>query len=179
MRGKNIGLSRSYGGAWMLSVMLNDASVQEAKRFVDTQKDADYDIVIRPHKDKRSLTANSYFHALCGKMATVLESDIDSVKKHLVLSYGVPAESDGVPVTITLPKGIKADDYYPYCEWIYGDSEGDTYALMKETHRMDTKEFSALLSMTVRECKDLGIETLQQDELDRLYAQIDKGLLHK
>lgn len=178
MRGRNIGLSRTYGGEWVLSLMLDDSSVSDAKKLVDKQKGL-YDVTIKPHREKRSLTANAYFHALCGKMASELHSDIDSVKRHLVLSYGTTAERDSIPVTITLPKGIPAEDFYPYCEWVYGDNEGDTYELMKETHMMNTKEFSVLLDGTIQECKELGIETLPEDELRRLYAQGDKSLHHQ
>lgn len=179
MKGKRFGLSRTYGGDWMLSLVVDESSVQEAKRLVDSQKDVLYDVEIKRHREKRSLTANAYFHALCGKMAAAIGSDIDSVKRHLVMQYGTAAERDRIPVTITLPKGVAAEDFYPYCEWVYGDSEGDTYELMKETHMMDTKEFSVLLDGTVRECRDLGIETLPEDEIRRLYAQGDKGFTDK
>lgn len=166
-----------YGEGTRISFLLADKeSEAQARRMVDSYKDKTLDLTAKEWKEKRSLTANAYFHALVSKMAAILQSDIPSVKKHLVLSYGVSAERDSIPVTITLPKGVAAEDFYPYCEWVYGDSEGDTYELMKETHMMNTKEFSVLLDGTIRECKELGIETLSPDEIRRLYAQIDKGL---
>ena len=176
MRANRFELSRTYGGAWVLSMTLAPESVKDAQRLIDGQKDRPYEVTIHEYRERRTLTANAYFHALCGKMAAVLRSDIESVKKHLVCSYGVVAERDGTPVTITLPKGELADDYYPYCVWIGGDANGDSYELMKQTHIMDSREFGRLLDMTIEECRELGIETLPDEEVKRLYAQIDKGL---
>lgn len=178
MKAREFGLSRMYNGAWVLTATLTADSVKEAQRLIDTQKPRDYEITIREHRERRTLTANAYFHALCGKMAAVLRTDIESVKKHLVNSYGVSAERDGQPVTITLPKGERADDYYPYCVWLGGDANGDTYELMKQTHVMNTREFARLLDATIDECKELGIETLPKEEVERLYAQIDHSNKH-
>ena len=178
MKAREFSLSRMYSGEWVLTAVLTADSVNDAKRLVDTQKPRDYEITIREYRERRTLTANAYFHALCGKMAAVLRTDIESVKKHLVNSYGVSAERDGQPVTITLPKGERADDYYPYCVWLGGDANGDTYELMKQTHVMDTREFARLLDATIDECRELNIEVLPDEEMKRLYAQIDKGNKH-
>ena len=173
MKAREFSLSRMYSGEWVLTAVLTADSVKDAKRLVDTQKPRDYEVTIREYRERRTLTANAYFHALCGKMAAVLRTDIDSVKKHLVCSYGVSAERDGQPVTITLPKGERADDYYPYCVWLGGDANWDTYELMKQTHVMNTKEFARLLDATIDECRELNIEVLPDEEVKRLYAQID------
>ena len=136
----------------------------------DKQKDREYEAVIKEYREKRSLTANAYFHVLCTKIAAALRTDIDSVKKTMVKRYGVAAVVNGHPITITIPKGVLAEAYYPYCEWINGDKDGDTYLLMKQTHVMDTKEFARLIDGTVDEAKELGIETLPPEELEKLYA---------
>lgn len=178
MKAREFGLSRMYSGEWVLTMVVSPSSVKDAQRLIDTQKPRDYEITIREHRERRTLTANAYFHALCGKMAAVLRTDIESVKKHLVCSYGVSAEHDGTPVTITLPKGERADDYYPYCVWLGGDASGDTYELMKQTHVMNTREFARLLDATIDECRELNIEVLPDEEVKRLYAQIDHSNKH-
>lgn len=178
MKAREFGLSRMYNGAWVLTAKLTADSVKDAQRLIDSQKDRDYEITIREHRERRTITANAYFHALCGKMAAVLRTDIESVKKHLVNSYGVSAERDGQPVTITLPKGERADDYYPYFVWLGGDANGDTYELMKQTHVMNTREFARLLDATIDECRELNIEVLPDEEVKRLYAQIDHSNKH-
>ena len=178
MIAREFSLSRMYSGEWVLTMVVQPQSLKDAKRLVDTQKSRDYEVTVREYRERRTLTANAYFHALCGKMAAVLRTDIESVKKHLVNSYGVSAERDGQPVTITLPKGERADDYYPYCVWLGGDADGDTYELMKQTHAMDTREFARLLDATIDECRELNIEVLPDEEVKRLYAQIDHSNKH-
>lgn len=169
----------AYGIGWRISfAIVDDFSKHEAQRICDTMKGKILRVIVKLFVETRSLTANAYFHALCGKMAAVLRTDIESVKKHLVNSYGVCAERDGHPVTITLPKGERADDYYPYCVWIGGDANGDTYALMKQTHVMDSREFARLLDATIDECRELNIEVLPDEEVKRLYAQIDHSNKH-
>lgn len=162
-----------YGEGSRVSFLLSDKeSETQAKRLVD-KGDKPLDLEVKEHKEKRSITANAYFHALCHKMAAVLQTDWMTVKKHLVLSYGTPAERDSVPVTIRLPKGVALETFYPYGIWVYGDPEIDEYELLKETHTMNTKEFSVLLDGTIQECAELGIETLPESEIRRMYAQID------
>lgn len=176
MKVRNIRLSRAYGGAWELTAEVTADSVKDAMHLCDKQKDRLYDMTVKEYREKRSLTANAYFHVLCTKIAAALRSDIDSVKRDLVKRYGVAAIVNGSPVTITIPKGVLAESYYPYCEWLHGDANGDTYLLMKQTHVMNTQEFARLIDGAVDEAKPLGIETLPPDELRRLYAQIDKGV---
>ena len=42
------------------------------------------------------------------------------------------------------------------------------YKLMKGSHLYDSKEMSALINGTVSDAKELGIETLPPDELERM-----------
>ena len=53
-------------------------------------------VEIKPWKPKRSLTQNSYFHALVGKIAEAVGSSITEVKNELVADYGVFDESPPV-----------------------------------------------------------------------------------
>lgn len=168
-----------YGEGSRVSFLLSDKeSEAQAKRLCD-KGDKPLDLECKEHKEKRSLSANAYFHALCRRMAAVIGSDYESVKAHLVQSYGVTAERNGIPVTIRLPKGVPAESFYPYCNWVFGDHEIDEYELLKQTHEMTTSEFSSLLDGCIRECKELGIETLPESEIRRLYAQVDSSMLHK
>ena len=107
-----------YGEGSRVSFLLSDKeSETQAKRLVD-KCDKPLDLEVKEHKEKRSITANAYFHALCHKMAAVLQTDWMTVKKHLVLSYGTPAERDSVPVSIRLPKGVALETFYPYGVWV-------------------------------------------------------------
>lgn len=176
MKASNFTLSRKYNGTWYASFDIASESVKDAQHIADQFHAAEFDVDIKKHKQRRSLNANAYFHSLVNKIASALNTSNDECKKWLVREYGTVAEYNGIPVLITLPKGTDPDDYYPYCEWIYGDASGDTYQLYKQTHALNTKEFARLLDGTIQECKTLHIETLPDDEIRRLYAQADKGL---
>lgn len=174
MKGMITDLRQSYRGEWVLGIALDKESVPEAMRLFDKERMKPFEVVLKPFKEKRSLTANSYFHVLVNKLAAALRISNDECKKWLVSSYGTVAEANGYPVVITLPKGQNADDFYPYHSWIYGDATSDSYQLYKQTHSLNTKEFARLLDGTISECKEQGIETLSPAELERLYAQADK-----
>ncbi len=169
-------LSREYSGEWVLSIRVDD--VKTAQNLYDSLHDEALDVDIRKHREKRSLTANAYFHVLCTKLAEKTGASIDEMKRWLVRQYGTLATKDGQEIVITLPKGVNPIDYYPYVEWLGADERGEIYALYKQTHVLNSQEFSRLVDGTVSECKALGIETLSAEELRRLYAQTDKSVRH-
>lgn len=176
MKGRYFVLSHSYGGEWVLTCSLSPESLQDAKNLINSQQDRDYEITVKVYREKRSLTANAYFHKLCNLIATRLGVGDDTIKKHLVNTYGAVAETDGGRIEIKIPKGVDPEGYYPYCVWETTDGKTDTYLLKKQTHAMNSAEFSHLIDCTVEEAKNLGIETLPENELRRMYAQIDKSL---
>ena len=57
------------------------------------------DVEIKKHREKRSLSANAYFHVLCNKISAETGESEDAVKRRLVVSYGALArDKDGKPV---------------------------------------------------------------------------------
>ena len=175
MKANDLNMTQDYRGPWFITFQLDKEDVPEAMRLIDTLKGKTIEITAKLFRPKRSLTANAYFHVLCDKLAARLRISNDACKRMMVRAYGSPAEVNGSPVTITLPKGSKPEDFYPYCEWVYGDEDGDTYQLLKQTHTLNSSEFARLIDGLVDECKEQGIETLPPAELARLYAQADKG----
>ena len=169
VKATRITLTQTYQGEWVLGLVLKKESVTDAMNLCDTQK-GEYEVTVKKYRPNRSLSANAYFHVLCGKLAVELNTDLNEIKKMLVCRYGVIAEN----TEIRLPRGINPSDFYPYTEWIGGDEQTDTYVLFKETHKMNTVEFARLINGTIEECHTLGIETLSDDELRRLYASADK-----
>lgn len=175
MKGKISNLYRDMNGKWCIAFSLDSDSVGEARRICDREK-GDLNITVKEWKERRSMSANAYFHVLVNKLACAMQISNDECKKWLVRSYGTIAEMGGCPVMITLPKGADPEAFYPYYEKIYGDERTDTYQLFKQTHVLNTKEFHRLLDGTISECKEQGIETMSEDELRRLYAQADKTM---
>lgn len=176
MKGRRFRLIHTYGGEWELTVSLAPDSVQAAKNLVNEQQDRDYDITIKVYRERRSLTANAYFHKLCNLIATKLNASDETIKKHLVNSYGAVAEWDGVPAEIRIPKTADPTDYYPYCVWLKSDGDRNVFLLKKQTHCMTSAELSHVIDGAQDEARALGIETLSDDELRRLYAQEYKSV---
>lgn len=137
-----------------------------------------YDVEIKQHREKRSMDANAYFHVLCNKIAQKTNERNDVVKKCMVLSYGVvDTFENGGKVGVMLPEGVNVDDYYPYAVWYKSQTVNgkkcDCYLFYKQTHKMNSAEFSHLIDGTIQECKQLGIETLPPDKLRAMLEAID------
>lgn len=121
-------------------------------------------------KEKRSLNANSYFHVLVDKIAKAIGASNEETKRRLVLDYGTPASQDGREVVVLLPKGVNAQEFYPYAKWI-GDDKDDfssQYLFYKQTHTLDKDEMAKLIDGTVQEAQALGIETRPDQEIESL-----------
>ena len=72
------------------------------------------DVEIKKHREKRSLSANAYFHVLCNKISAETGESEDAVKRRLVVSYGALArDKDGKPVGLKLPPTVDPSDFYP------------------------------------------------------------------
>lgn len=104
------------------------------------------DVEIKKHREKRSHSANAYFHVLVNKIAAETGESDDLVKERLVVAYQYTRcfdtrEEDG--------------------KWFH------CYLVYKDTRKMDTKEFSHLIDGAINEAKALGIETDTPEQLAR------------
>lgn len=120
---------------------------------------------IKEHKEKRSLNSNSYAWALIGKMADVLRVDKESIYLLMLKRYG---QSEIVSVL----SHININGYFKYFE-VAGTStlngkEFTHYKVFKGSSEYDTKEMSILIDGIVEEAKELDIEVLPPDEIEKL-----------
>ena len=73
------------------------------------------DIEIKKHRNKRSHSANAYFHVLVNKIAAETGESDDLVKERLVVAYGTVArDKDGCAVGFKLPVSVDVHDLYKY-----------------------------------------------------------------
>lgn len=138
----------------------------------DDLKDVDVDIEIKKHRNKRSLSANAYFHVLVGKIAEAQGLGNEETKAALVCEYGALAkDKDGTTVGFKLPESVDVSSIYPYVRCFDTRVEGGKtfrcYLVYKQTHLMDTKEMSRLIDGAVYVAQDLGIETDTPEQLAR------------
>lgn len=141
----------------------------------DRLKDKDVRMELKEYREKRSLNANAYFHVLVEKIAEKQGLTHSEVHNQLIADYGCMDEDI---------KNIILDDSIPYLrlETIHLRPTDATkildngklyrvYIVMRGSHTYDTKEMARLIDGTVSEAKDLGIETLTPDELERMKQQ--------
>lgn len=133
-----------------------------------------YVVSVKEQKSKRSLNANSYFWSLCDQLAVAMGIGKTELYQNYVREIGGNNESfmcrkDAVEalrkhwsdkglgwVTDTLPALNE--------EWVevivyFGSS---TY---------DTAQMSRLINLAVQDCKEFGIQTLDDLEIERLAAE--------
>ena len=131
-------------------------------------------IRIEKYREKRSLDANAYFHVLVGKIADVIGISKNRCKNMLICRYGQTEILDDAPVVIhsNVPIETMAEQQLLHCDpvdcYTDGDAEMVTYQVYRGSHTYDTKEMSILIDGTVQEAKDLDIETMPPDELERM-----------
>lgn len=136
----------------------------------DQEDNTNWDI--REWHPKRSLSQNAYFHVLVEKIAKVLKVSNTAVKNKLIADYGYyDADVGHVIVKDSL-------DYLEFEQLHLKPStktqvmaNGELYRVfyvMRGTHTYDTSEMTRILDKTVEEAKQLGIETLPPEELERM-----------
>ena len=140
--------------------------------WLKTKKDKLYDLTIKQHREKRSLDANSYAWVLIGKLAGELHMKPAEVYRQAIKEVG----DNYTPVCIRekdVARFIKSwennglgwpvDDLGPSqvkgCRNLAAYHGSSTY---------DTAQMSRLIDNLVQDCKELGIETRPQEEIDSL-----------
>ena len=164
--GKLQNVSRDWQtGQWNITFTMNEASaINEVNNIQSCEK---LSIKAVKHRNKRSLDANAYCWVILQKIAEVLHQDKWNIYLEMLGKYGVfthiivkPNVVDKVKeewrtvkelgeVSVNGVTGIQLQCYF-------GSS---TY---------NTKEMSVLIDGIVYEAKELGIETLPPDELERM-----------
>ena len=127
------------------------------------------------YREKRSLNANAYLWVLLQKMAEVLHTDKWSLYLQMLKQYGQ------FTYVIVKPSAVDAvKKQWRECEEIGEIDVNGTKAVQMLCYygssTYDAKEFSILLDGVISEAKDLGIETLPSEELERMMEQYGKQI---
>ena len=149
------------------------------------EPDREYDVEIKKHRKKRSLTANAYYWSLLTKLADALKAPTTLVHNLILRDYGQMERYGGKIVYVVLPDTAEAEDKAGRAETyhlkptsqIKCGNDGQTYRtwmLLRGSSTYNTHEFSRLLDGLIEECKAVGIETMTPAELARLEGY-DRG----
>ena len=160
MRGTLRDLTMNRDGTQNITVTVR----ADFRDMFDQLSGKDLDVDIKQHREKRSKSANAYFHVLVNKIAGETNESDEAVKTRLVLEYGTIAkDEDGMNIGFKLPASVDVSKIYPYTRLFDQRTENgrlfNCYLVLKPTHEMDTKEMARLIDGAIQEAKELGIET--------------------
>ena len=133
------------------------------------EEDNEYDIEVKQHRKKRSLNANNYSWKLTDELADKLivagvKLSKEECHAEMIYRYGqVMLDENEMPITMSVLKGVKVTDFYPYAKEIgTGTVKGKEfthYRIYRGSHTYNTREMSIFISGIVEECKEQGIDT--------------------
>lgn len=156
-------------GKWLITF-----ETSELPRY-DDLKDLDLDVQIKAYREKRSLSANAYFHVLVGKIAEATGQSHTEVHNRLIAEYGqLDAEVQNIIMDDDIPyQKLETLHLRPTTATRMMDNGKlyRIYLVMRGSHTYDTKEMARLIDGTVSEAKELGIETLTPQEIERMKQQ--------
>lgn len=164
--------SQDSDGLW-LSLKVENPSA--AREFVETMQDKPYIADIKLKRKRRSLDANAYLWVLCQKIAEAVRNTTkEAVYQQLVRRVGqftpLPIRNDAVESFAEMWESCGLGWFVV----VDGDSTITGYTRVFAYHgssSYDTREMSVLIDEAVSEAKELGIETMTPDELERMKCE--------
>lgn len=156
-------------GVQTVTFKTND--VHELDMMIARMFDKPLQVKFMPQRAKRSLNANNYHYALCGKIAEVLGSTAEEIHRMIMADYGTPLTDEAGNTMFGLMK-----EPVGYCKPTghYESKKGvqyQWYTLIKPSHLYDTAEMSRLIDGTVYEAKALEIETMTPAQIEEMKAR--------
>lgn len=182
--GKLVGVAKDWNtGQMQLTFSMNEQSKVE---HIDDIKDVDkLSIKAVKYREKRSLDANAYYWQLLSKVAEKLPLSKPSAHNLMLRKYGQKFIVDGKLVYLVLPDTDEAERAADEAETYHIKAtsqvkEGKdgkmyrTYIMLRGSSDYDTKEMSTLIEGLVSDAKELGIETMTGEEIERMMQQYEK-----
>lgn len=160
-------ISRDFSsGKVQITFTLDHYEPEEVERLMG--KDLRLKAVI--WREKRSLDSNGYYWVILDKMAGVLGSTKEEVHEIMLHRYGTFDLLDDKPITITVSSEVDINRIDGHYKAYKASSDGRfvSYFKLKGSSEMNTEEFAHLLDGAIQEAKELGVETLSPNEIERL-----------
>lgn len=162
----------TLGGSYLVVLSCNgELNVNDLKKL----KDKPLNVRITQFKQKRSLNANAYAWKLMSEMAGKLRTSKEEVYEEMLRQYGttlIDESGQAVIISILSNINIKKCDFHAMKAGVgfINGKEFTHYRIIKGSSEYDTKEMSIFIDGIVSECKELEIETLAPDEIERMKA---------
>lgn len=155
-------------GTWISFLV----SRQEAAGAIESMEDGKtYDLILKPHRERRSLDANAYCWVLLDRLAEKVQIPKTEIYRRYIKEIG--GNSDTVCViekaADKLCDGWTRNGIGWQTERFPSKLEGCVNLILYYgSSEYNTQQMLRLIDMVVADCKELGIETLTPVELDRL-----------
>lgn len=135
-------------------------------------QDKEYEITER--RKKRSLSANSYFHVLCQKVAEKTSQSLTEVKNQMIADYGQIDVEVGTIILLDEIDWKKLGIHlHPTTHSKVMDNGKlyRAYYVMRGSHTYDSREMARLIDGMVQEAKQVGVETMTPRELEQMIGR--------
>lgn len=140
----------------------------EGEPMVEDLKDQRLEITAKKYRKKRSLDANAYCWVLVSKIAEVMKSSKEEIYEDLLQKYGLVHD---IPITVKSDVDMSLIDGH----WLFlkesSDGKWKSYLPIRGTSDYDSKEMANFIDRVVDDAKELGIETLPPDEIERMVSR--------
>lgn len=165
--GKILNITKDYmSGQLQITFAINEPSAINA---VNDIKDCEkLSIKAEPYKKKRSLDANAYAWVLFTKIADAVNSSKDEIYEEMLQKYGVLHQDDDGYITVTVRDDVDMSKIQGHWKFYKGNGKFSSYLMIKGSSEYNTAEMAKFIDAVVLEAKELGIETLPPDELERM-----------
>lgn len=138
-------------------------------------KDIVYDLKIDKHRNKRSLDANNYAWHLISEIANVLRMSKEEIYLRMLKDYG---QREYVSMLANVNPNRISKYYEEQGTFKHNNNTFKSYMFYIGTSQYDSKEMSIFIDGLVQEARNLGIETLEDTEIENLIKEMDNnGLL--
>lgn len=172
MRFKPTGISATdYGTGIVLNVGVPHVYAKDIDALVGGFK-AGSEYELKPYRQKRSLSANSYCWVLLDKLAEKLRTTKEELYKIAVSRVGVFEE-----IKVTSPeagKRFKRIWHQNGLGWLTKTIDDTTILAYYGSSTYDTKQMTRLIDYIQEECKEQGIEVRPQWEVDAMLTEWEK-----
>ena len=124
---------------------------------------------LKPYKQKRSLSANAYAWVLMDKLADKLRTTKEEIYRHIIEQVGVFEE-----IKVTSPEAgqrFKRVWQNNGLGWLTKTIDDTTILAYYGSSTYDTKQMARLIDYLQEECKEQGIETRPQWEVDAMLKE--------
>lgn len=124
-----------------------------------------YICTIKEKRAGRSLDANAYCWKLCDLIAEAVDSSKDEIYEEMLQKYGYLGDA-----TITVKASQDMAEIEGHWKFYQESSDGKFKAFLKirGSSEYDSKEMARFIDRIIEEAKELDIETLPPDELERI-----------